>query len=1279
MAATSSSPAASFGSHVDDPNLSAQSLSSITVQNITGMVATKLTRQNYITWRSLFLPVLKRFKLLGLVNGTDVCPSPFVLDSSGAQIPNPVYETWCERDQLLMIWINSTLSEDLLPLTVGMDDSKSLWQSLERRFSGASRTHIHSLHSKIQTIQKGDSSMTDYLNSFKEISDKLAAAGDPISESDLVAYILSGLSDEYDSFVDSIETRTECQLCLKSGHEALNCEKLSQFASQRSHPGPPFGMTAATSHPPSYWLTDSGASRHVTPDRASLNSAIPYTGNDQLFVVNGKASHNLLSVYKFVCDNWASLTFDPFGFYIKDLSTGKMLFQGPCECGLYPFYWDASNGISCIALSPHALMITKADAHVWHQRLGHPSSLVFHNVVNKHQLPVIGSVNTDSICTACKLGKASKLPFSILPCTTTRPFHLLHTDVWGPSPTSSCTGYKYYLIVVDDYTKYSWLYPLFYKSDVCSVFKTFVHKVQTFFDCKIQCLRSDYGGEFLSKEFQGFLNAQGITHQLSCPHTPEQNGCAERKHRHVVEMGRTLLFQSVLEPKFWVEAFQTAVYLINRLPPQSSSVSPWEKLFQAPPKYHNLKAFGCACYPWLQPYSSHKLDTKSKLCVFLGYSLHHSGYRCFDPVANKLYVSRHVTFDEHLFPFKTGMFSGSPLSSDASPTSTVPAHIPLTIPVSSSPSAVQLAHPDSVLKPSASSPSAASSSHIPCPIPAGSSPTPTPTPLNLHPMITKAKAGIHKPKVFTATKHSLPASVDSITCLPPTPTTFLQASKNSHWLVAMEAKFQALQHTGTWDLVPFQPDLNLVGCKWVFKAKHRPDGSIERNAFLHGTLKEYVYMIQPPGFVDSNHPQHVCKLKRSLYGLKQAPRAWYEAFYKAILSLGFLASSSDTGLFIKKDSTITFILVYVDDIIITGSSTSVCTSIISQLQTMFPVKDLGDLHYFLGIEVHISATGLFLHQSKYALDLLKKTDMVGVKPCSTHVASAKLDHSGTLLSDPTFYRSIVGALQYLTWTRPDLAFAVNQVCQYMHSPRTIHLQAVKRIIRYLKGTLDSGLCFTKGCQSLTAWSDADWACCHIDRRSTSGYCVFLGPNLISWSAKKQCTVARSSTEAEYRSLANTAAELSWVSKILHDISFPILKTPAIFCDNKSAIALAFNPVFHARTKHVEIDYHYIREKVLSGTGKSHQIRNCKHRVWIATQTLDDLIDEVVGDGEERRSEAGCGFGELGASCFGEDGGERGGVRNVEVEKVMDGEAVKEGFVEGDNVEVVRGLGSSGEE
>ena len=568
--------------------------------------------------------------------------------------------------------------------------------------------------------------------------------------------------------------------------------------------------------------------------------------------------------------------------------------------------------------------------------------------------------------------------------------------------------------MVDDFTKYSWLYPLVYKSDVYSVFKTFVLKVQTLFDCKIQCLRSDSGGEFLSKNFQSFLNDQGITHQLSCPHTPEQNGCAERKHRHVVEIGRTLLHQSGLPTQFWVEAFQTAIYLINRLPSQSSSVSPWELLFKATPRYHTLKAFGYACYPWLQPYATHKLDAKSKLCVFLGYSLNHSGYRCLDPVTHRVYVSRHVTFDEHLFPFKTGMFSfSSPLP--VAPSTSSPS-ITVTFPVLTTTTTSHYVNHDSFSQLQVSTPSAPSTSTTSV-TSSMSQPfislPPASVSTNTHPMITRAKAGIHKPKVFTATKHSLPPSIDSLACIPPTPTTFLQASKHPHWMTAMKEEFQALQSTGTWDLVPSHPSLNLVGCKWVFKVKHKPDGSIERykarlvakgfhqqegldfsetfspvakpttirillslavsydwfvhqldvsNDFLHGTFKEDVYMIQPPGFVDPTKPHHVCKLNRSLYGLKQAPRAWYEAFYKALLSLGFASSCSDTSLFIKTDSNITFILVYVDDIIITGSSSSVCQSIIGQLQTMFPVKDLGDLHYFLGIEVHRSDKGLFLNQ-----------------------------------------------------------------------------------------------------------------------------------------------------------------------------------------------------------------------------------------------------------------------------------------------------------------------------
>ncbi|KAM2731468.1 hypothetical protein EV2_035124 [Malus domestica] len=493
-------------------------------------------------------------------------------------------------------------------------------------------------------------------------------------------------------------------------------------------------------------------------------------------------------------------------------------------------------------------------------------------------------------------------------------------------------------------------------------------------------------------------------------------------------------------------------------------------------------------------------------------------------------------------------------------------------------------------------------------------------------MITRSKAGILTSRACAATKHPHPVDMDYV------PTTYLQASKHAHWRQAMQDEFNALLTTGTWSLVPSHHSQNLVGCKWVFRIKKKPDGTVDRykarlvakgfhqqegidfqetfspvakpvtirilltlavqynwflnqldisNAFLHGDLKEDVYMQQPPGFVDPLHPTSVCKLRKSLYGLKQAPRAWFDKLFQALHSLGFTQSSSDASLFVLNGPQLVIVLVYVDDILVTGPYPHLCQHFIQQLGAQFPVKDLGPLHYFLGLEVHRSSQGIFLHQTKYLLDLLKKTNMEGAKPCCTPIGSKKLDHSGPLLSNPTEYRSIVGGLQYLTWTRPDLAFAVNQICQFMHAPREQHLQAAKRVLRFLKGSISHGVWFTKGPVHLSAYSDADWAGCTIDRRSTTGYCVFLGSNLISWSAKKQSTVARSSTEAEYRSLAHTAAEITWVCKILKDLHYPLSTFPTLWCDNISAISLASNPVFHARTKHVEIDYHYIRELVLA--------------------------------------------------------------------------------------------------
>jgi hypothetical protein len=500
------------------------------------------------------------------------------------------------------------------------------------------------------------------------------------------------------------------------------------------------------------------------------------------------------------------------------------------------------------------------------------------------------------------------------------------------------------------------------------------------------------------------------------------------------------------------------------------------------------------------------------------------------------------------------------------------------------------------------------------------------------------------------------------------PHTYREACTNPFWQQAMTEELQALEKTHTWDLVDLPHGKSVIGCKWVYKIKTKSDGSIERykahhvtkgyaqeygidyeetfapvaritsvrsllaiaavhqwplfqmdvkNAFLNGDLTEEVYMQAPPGYLVC--PDKVCLLRRALYGLKQAPRAWFAKFSSIVHQFGFSSSSHDTALFIcLSDKGMILLLLYVDDMIITGDDHSGISDFKLFLHQQFEMKDLGHLSYFLGLEVSSDSIGYYLSQAKYASDLLSRAGLTDTKIVSTPLEmTARLTPlDGTPLSDATLYRQLVGSLVYLTVTRPDIAHAVHLVSQFLSAPHSTHYAAVIHILRYIKGTMFHGLHFSAhSTLNLCAYSDADWAGDPTDRRSTTGFCFFLGDSLISWRSKKQHIVSRSSTEAEYCALADTTSELLALHWLLEDMGLTHSSPTVIHCDNRSAIQIAHNDVFHERTKHIEIDCHLVRHHLFAGMLRLLPVSSSDQTADIFTKTFPpgrfrDLVSKL---------------------------------------------------------------------
>ncbi|KAI3816802.1 hypothetical protein L1987_16507 [Smallanthus sonchifolius] len=849
-------------------------------------------------------------------------------------------------------------------------------------------------------------------------------------------------------------------------------------------------------------------------------------------------------------------------------------------------------------------------ADIWHQRLGHVGLNKMELMVNQdlvNGLPKV-KINKDVICPGCQFGKATQLPFPQKSKHKSEEcLELVHSDVFGPVKQPSIQGLRYMVTFIDDFSHYVWVYFLKEKSQVFEKFREFEVDAEILTGKTVRGLRSDNGGEYLATDFSNYLKQKRIRRQLTCSNTPQQNGVSERKNRHLGEVTRSLLHGKNLPGRFWAEAMYTSAFIINQIPSQGMKyISPFEKLTGLKPNVKYFKVFGCVCYVFVPNHLRHKLEKRAVRCIFVGYDAEKKGWRCCDPNNGRIYVSRHVIFDENSawWSENSQMLPDSQeLKEDLES-----ANVQLSIG----------SHDDTESEPVESS-----------------------SPENEVTTIDESSQSDFLPRRSQRVRKPNPryasANVAIVESRFIEPETFGDAIKQKEWRLAMEEEILALKRNQTWELVPQPTDVNLVSCKWVYKLKRKADGSIERfkarlvargfsqqygldyedtfspvaklttirvllavatckkwrlwqmdvnNAFLYGDLDHVIYMTQPLGFESENHPEYVCKLKKAIYGLKQSPRAWFGKIGEFLELNGFRITNSDTSLFVKQvENRSVVVLVYVDDLIITGDHEEEIDQLKANLCVRFKMKDIGRLKHFLGLEVKYLDDQIILHQTKYASEVLFRFEMTDCKPSTTPIdPNMKVrSEDGRELEDPSVYRKIVGSLIYLTLTRPDISFAVGIMSRFMQNPKKPHLIAVRRILKYVKATVNFGLRFKRETNpKLVGYCDSDYAGDLDTRRSTTGYVFMFGSGAISWCSKRQPTVSLSTTESEYRAAAMAAQECTWLVQLLEELHQKVTYQVKLMCDNVSAIKLAKNPVFHARTKHIEVHYHFIREKVLKG-------------------------------------------------------------------------------------------------
>ena len=1006
------------------------------------------------------------------------------------------------------------------------------------------------------------------------------------------------------------------------------------------------GVESAKSIREDKWFIDSGATTHMTfqenylcADRKSIDrSLIMADGNTakstlqgtvklNVKVSNGSKSvrledviysselnANLISVPKITNSGHKVVFTNKKCFITKQ--NGELIATGSREGNLYV--------LDTATEQTYSVLDQEKENILWHKRLGHINNTDMSLLRDKQGRGLPQTVSSVHDCKECVYGKHHR---TVFPKSeggrATEILEIVHSDICGPIEIPSLGGNRYFISFTDDKSRFSKIYMMKHKSEALMKFKEFKAEAERQTGQRIKTLRTDNGTEYTNITFQTYLKCCGIIHERTVPMNPEQNGVAERLNRTLLEKARCMLIDAGLPKIFWAEAVNTANYIKNRSPTAAlKDKTPYEIWRGRVPCLSHLRVFGCTAMIHVPKQKRLKLDPKARECIFIGYSETCKGYKMLDKETRKVVMSRDVVFYEHQThpkpkdesPIKFGIDSETEEPDqiqenvEEMPQENVE-EIPQEIIVNQ-----DIDQNENIIQPEN---------------------------VEQNEQVVQQR---HTTRQHKRNKKFYGDDYINFTTLdePQSYKEAVSCTEARHWKDAIDREIKSLEENETWILTELPPGRAPIKCKWTFKRKYDKDGNIStykarlvakgysqvegidfnetfapvaklntlrtiiasaaehdlllhqvdvETAYLNGILEEEIYMKQPEGY--SIDDSKCCKLKKSLYGLKQSGRVWNQLLHEKMEKFDMIQSHSDPCLYTKRSgSNILIICVYVDDILIAANEGEEIKKFKTYLASNFKIKDLGELHYLLGIKVsrNKEKNEIQLDQTNFIKQMLQKFNMQNCKPVGTPVEvganfTENNDQEETQQLQGVPYLSAVGSIMYVAMgTRPDIAYIISKLCQHSSNPQAVHWKAIKRLLRYLKGTMNLKLTYRKtDMKYVEVFCDSDWAGDHETRKSTTGYMLFLGGAAIGWSSKKQQTVALSSTEAEYMALTQATKEAIWILRLVNELPLEITQESIeVHCDNQSAIKLSRNSICHNRTKHIDIQHHFVREKVDSG-------------------------------------------------------------------------------------------------